>query len=147
MAEDAIIEPGSLELIHALLKRANLRETADAAFRKAYPSAPQQMIETATFHVLTEGVGAMLEWVAEVERFLRDPGKGISSGATYHVLYHLYNWQQFEALLPDGRAGMLEWVNQLKESLDVDDLDAAKKECQRLEDMLQGGLRPPTIHP
>jgi hypothetical protein len=145
MMNEKTISSETWELVNALLQRTNLTQDADAAFKQAYPEAPPHMIETATFHVATDGIGAALEWVASVERFLRDPSKGIDSGRTFHVLYHLYNWEQFVALLPAGRAGMLEWVNQLQESLADGDVIAANKECKQLKEMLEAGLQPPRI--
>jgi hypothetical protein len=61
------------------------------------------MVEAAVFHVFRGGVGATLDWLAAAELFLRDPAAGFDHGATWHAVYHLYNWQQFQALLPVGR--------------------------------------------
>jgi hypothetical protein len=140
-----MVSAETMELVHSLLQRTNLREAADAAFKKRYPDAPQHMIESATFHVFSDGIGAALEWVAGAEQFLRDPSKGLNSASTYHVLYHLYNWQQLEAILPAGRAGMLEWLDDLKHYLAEGDMEAAERARQQLEEMLQAGLRPPQI--
>ena len=41
-----------------------------------------------------------LQEIAAIERFIRDPTGGLDYGAVSHVVYHLYNWQQFQALLP-----------------------------------------------
>ena len=61
-------------------------------------------------------------------------------------MYHLYNWQQFQSLLPDGRSGMLEWVSQAKQMLAEGDPKAVGEALMELEAMLQGGLQPPDFH-
>jgi hypothetical protein len=101
------------------------------------------MIDTATFHVAVDGVGAAFGWLAAVEQFLREPGHGLDGGATWHLLYHLYNWQQFQSLLPDGRAGMLVWVDQAKQLLAEGDTAGVGEALGQLGAMLQGGLQPP----
>ena len=104
-----------------LLGRAEVVETATASFRRAYPDAPPHMIETAVFHVFRDGVGAAIEWVAAAERFLRNPVSGFDCGATSHAVYHLHNWQQFQALLPVGRDGVLERLADIKRFLSEND--------------------------
>lgn len=131
------------EFVAALARRLDLADAARTAFQKAYPNAPQSMIDTATFHVAVDGVGAAFDWLAAVERFLREPHLGFDGGATWHLLYHLYNWQQFQNLLPEGRAGMIEWVAQAKQMLAEGDSVAAGEALKQLEAMLQGGLQPP----
>jgi hypothetical protein len=131
------------DLVAALVRRQDLPDAVRAALRQAYPDAPPPMIDTATFHIGVDGVGAALEWLAAVERFLREPPQGLDSGATWHLLYHLYNWQQFQSLLPDGRAGMLEWLEQAKQHLLEGDTEAVGAALTQIEAMFQGGLQPP----
>jgi hypothetical protein len=108
VAEELIVRPETWDSIQALLGRTNVAETAASAFRRAYPDAPPHMIDAAVHHVFRDGVGAALDWVAAAERFLRDPSQELDYGATWHVVYHLYNWQQFQALLPANRQFIVE---------------------------------------
>ena len=96
----------ALKLIDALLARPNAIEDGRIAFAKRFPDAPKEMIDTATFHVCVDGIDAALVWLASIEQFLRTPENGLDYGATWHLLYHLYNWQQFDALLPLGKTGI-----------------------------------------
>jgi hypothetical protein len=133
------------DLVNALIGRTEMIAAAKEAFHKAYPDAPQHMIEAAVFHVFSDGVWAALDWVAAAERFLRDPSHGLDNAATCHLLYHLYNWQQFEALLPTGRGGLLDRLNDIKHFLDEGDDKAAREVLKQLEKMFTGDLTPPQI--
>jgi hypothetical protein len=143
--KDQRVKPGTLELIQALVNRSDLLNAAASAFRRAYPDAPKEMIEAAVFHVFCDGIWAALEWVAATERFLRDPSQGLDHGATCHVVYHLYNWQQFEALLPIGREGVLERLQDLKLLIGEKDPEAALHVLDQLEKSFRGQLKPPEI--
>lgn len=146
MAEqEQLISSETWETVNALLGRTDLLAAATDAFRRAYPDAPQHMIEAAVFHVFRDGVGAALEWVAAAERFLRDPSHGLDHGATWHVVYHLYNWQQFEALLPIGREGVLERLKDMRLFLKEGNPEAAQEVLKRLEEMFSGDVPPPGI--
>lgn len=103
------------------------------------------MLGPAVFHVFTDGVVAAVEWLAAVERCLRDPSQGIDDGATCHLLYHIYNWHQFQALLPAMREGVLELLADAKLYLAEENSEAVRRVLNRLEDMFQGGLQPPEI--
>jgi len=127
----------------ALLQRSNLRDAGLAALRQAFPHAPAAMLDAAAFHLFVDGVPAAADWLAGLERFLRDPTDGINHGLTFHLLYHLYNWQQVQALLPAGREGALELLADVKRSLAEDDPEMANRTLERLEEMFLGGLRPP----
>src|SRR5687768_11344140 len=110
-------KPETQELVAALLRRSDLTEAGRAALCNAFPLAPPAMLDAAVFHVFTDGVTAAAEWLAAWERFLREPGRGVDESATCHLLYHLYNWQQFQALLPAGRDGVLELLGDAKQYL------------------------------
>jgi hypothetical protein len=122
-------------------------DAAAAAFRHAYPDAPAELIETAIFHVFKDGVGAALEWVAAAERFLRDPAAGFDCGATWHVVYHLYNWLQFQALLPIARDGVMKRLADLRLFLSENDTEAASGVVTQLEELFRGGVQPPAPLP
>jgi hypothetical protein len=139
------VKPETWELIVALLQRADLWDAAHKAFKKRFPDAPQEMIDAAAYHVFTDGIGAALEWVASTEQFLRDPTKGIDYGTTAHLLYHLYNWQQFEALLPIGRSGVVERLEDMKQFLAEGNTQAAERVRQTLEEMFKADATPPYV--
>jgi hypothetical protein len=145
MTEERIISPETWELVEALMDRSDLAKTAAAAFRHAYPDAPDHMIETAVFHVFGDGVGAALEWVAATEKFLRDPSHGLDHGATWHIIYHLYNWQQFQALLPIGREETLSRLEDLKLFLSENNPEAALGVVKQLEEHFRGDVGPPGV--
>jgi hypothetical protein len=145
MAEEPVVKRETLELVHALIGRGEIWEAATIAFRRAYPDAPPHMIEAAVFHVFRDGVGAALDWVAGAERFLRDPSAGFDYGATWHVIYHLYNWLQVEALLPVGRNGVLDRLNDIKQLLAENDPQAAMETVKELEKLFRGDVQPPAI--
>jgi hypothetical protein len=145
VAEESLASTETLELVHALFGRAGVTEAAAAAFRKVYPDAPTHMIEAAVFHVFRDGVGAALDWVAAAERFLRDPASGFDYGATWHAVYHLYNWQQFQALLPIGREGVLDRLADLKLLLSENNPEAAAGVVKQLEELFRGDVQPPAV--
>jgi hypothetical protein len=103
------------------------------------------MLDTAAFHLFTDGCAAAFEWLASLERFLRDPESGLDPGATWHLLYHLYNWQQVEALLPWGPSGLAERLADAKQFLSEGDLVAAERVLAELQTAMHGELRPPEV--
>src|SRR5262249_13052313 len=120
-------------------------EAGRAALHQAFPNAPPAMLSAAVFHVFTDGVAAAAGWLAALERFLREPGLGIDEGATYHLLYHLYNWQQFQALLPTGKHGVLELLGDAKQFLSEGDPASVGRLLGQLEEMFQAGRQVPAI--
>jgi hypothetical protein len=145
MPQEPLARPETLALVQALLGRGGVAEAAADAFRRAYPDAPPPMIEAAAYHVFRDGVGAALDWVAAAERFLRDPEAGFDYGATAHAVYHLYNWQQLQALLPIGREGVLERLADLRLFLSENDPEAAAGVVKQLEELFRGDVRPPEV--
>jgi hypothetical protein len=145
VAEERLVSSETLELVHALVGRAEVIEVATASFRRAYPDAPPHMIEAAVFHVFRDGVVAALDWVAAAEQFLRDPAAGFDYGATWHAVYHLYNWQQFQALLPIGREGVLERLSDIKLFLSENNSEAAVGVVKQLQELFRGDVQPPGV--
>jgi len=145
MVQDPQIKPNSLELMRALLSRPSVAKDALAAFSAAYPDAPAGMIDTAVFHVVSEGIEATVDWLAAIERFLCDPSGGLDYGSLWHIVYHLYNWQQFEALLPLGRMGLSEQLADVKLFIKEGDSAAADKVLVRLMESLGGDVAPPSV--
>lgn len=135
----------AVKLIEKLLARPNAIEDARRAFAERFPDAPMEMIETATFHVCVDGIDAALQWLASIEQFLQRPENGLDYGATWQLLYHLYNWQQFNALLPLGKSGIAEHLKDIKTFLDEDNNGAAKETIDHFMKCLGGDLGPPGI--
>lgn len=135
----------ALQLIDALLARPNAIDDASTAFARRFPDAPKEMIDTATFHVCEDGIDAALVWLASIEKFLQKPDDGLDYGATWHLLHHLYNWQQVEALLPLGKSGIAEHLGDIKTYLDESNPDAAKQTIDHLLKCLSGDLKSPSM--
>ncbi len=139
------VTPEKMVLVNALLERVDVIDNATVAFQQAYPDAPPQMIDAAVLHVYRDGVGAALDWVSAAEQFLRNPAEGLDSGATWHIVYHLYNWHQFQALLPIGREGVLDRLSDLKLFISQNNPDAAAGVVNHLEELFRGDVEPPGV--
>ncbi|MEH2000367.1 MAG: hypothetical protein V7L00_16735 [Nostoc sp.] len=126
------------EIIRTLLQRSNLSSQAKQAFRQAYPNASEEMLKTAVFHTYVDGIEAVIDWLVDLELFLREPSHQLDIGVTYHLLYHLYNWYQFNALLPDGKAGVLERLKEIKDLASDGDIKAILPAVEELESMFEG---------
>jgi hypothetical protein len=126
------------EIILTLLQRDNLRNEAKQALRQVYPDAPGEMLETAIFHTYVDGVGAAIDWLVDLELCLREPKRELDIGATYHLLYHLYNWSQFSALLPEGKTGVLERLREIKALIKDGEIEAILATVEDLESMFEG---------
>ena len=142
MSENSYREE-SLEIVRSLLQRSDRQSDAKQAFSQAYPNAPEEMLSTAIFHTYVDGIGAAIDWLVNLELFLRSPNKQLDMGATYHLLYHLYNWYQFYALLPDGKAGVLHRLKQIKECIADGETDAILSTIEELESMFKGSRNYP----
>ncbi|MGB0563392.1 MAG: hypothetical protein ACPGVO_16545 [Spirulinaceae cyanobacterium] len=129
------------ESIEDYLKLANLLfsrptserlEKAKEQFRNCYPDAPEEMISSAVFHVYVDGVLAALSWIANAEIFLQTGDDSDLDSEAEHLIYHLYNYHQFKALMPVGTNQILESIKKMKEALAEDDNDLMKEliECQ-----------------
>jgi hypothetical protein len=143
LGELMLVKPDDWELVAALVQRKDMAGDVRSALRQAYPDAPPAMIDTATFHIAVDGVDAAVHWLVAVEQFVREPSKGLDYGATWHLLYHLYNWQQFQSLLPHGREGMMEFIKDAKLHLSEGDTEALAAVLKQMEEMFQGGLQAP----
>jgi hypothetical protein len=134
------------EIVLTLLQRNNLDYEAKQAFRQAYPNVPEVMLGTAVFHTYVDGIGAAIDWLVELELFLREPSRNLDIGATYHLLYHLYNWYQFHELLPDGKTGVLERLKEIKALVADGEVEAILTTVEELESMFEGGRSYPNFH-
>lgn len=135
------------ELAKALMARPDRIRDGQAALRAKYPRAPDAMIHTATFHVYVDGVPAVVDFLAEAELAIREPGHVIGSGAASELLYHVYNWLQFRALLPDGRADLLDLVRQMRQAVEEDDREFIRATLKELEDVVDGTRDLPDVDP
>jgi hypothetical protein len=126
------------ELARALLTRPQRIADGRAALRAKYPQAPEEMIRTATHHVYVDGPGAVVDFLAEAELAIRDPAHEIGFGTASELLYHVYNWLQFRALLPDGRADVLELVKQMRQAVEENDPEFIRATLEDLEQVVEG---------
>ena len=131
------------ELAEAILRRGDIRPAGLEVLRKRFPHAPEQMLGAAVYHLYVELPRALRDLLAQLELSLTKPENGLHSGVTSEVLYHLYNWLQFEALVPKGQQHLLDHVRDLKECLESKDLDGATKILADIEDHLGASVSPP----
>lgn len=104
------------------------------------------MTHTAVHHVYVDGPDPVLRWLADAELFLRDPNHHLCSGVTSDLLYHVYNWHQFRELLPTGKQGVLELLNDVKLYVDEGSLDAAKRTVDDIKELLEGSVGYPDFN-
>ncbi|NET89984.1 MAG: hypothetical protein F6K45_18130 [Kamptonema sp. SIO1D9] len=133
------------EIVRTLLERDRIRNQAEKAFRTAYPNAPERMINTAVFHIYIDGIQAALDWLVDVELFLQNPKHTLSEGITFHLIYHLYNWLQFTAILSDTDEDLVEKINDVKAAIEDDDKDAALNILEELKNKFEGNLESPNF--
>lgn len=134
-------------LVAALLARPKRRPEGRAALRAVYPHAPESMTDTAAHHLFGDGVDAAVDMLAAAELMLRQPGKELDHGTVYHLAYHLYNWLQFIALLPDGKQQLVDLIAQLKEAVAENDMDFVRHTVQALDDVVGGSRSHPVVEP
>jgi hypothetical protein len=120
------------------LQRDNATSQARQVFRQAYPDTPEEMLNAAVFHTYVEGSGAVIDWLVDLEIFLRDSGHELDSGKTSHVLYHLYNWYQLTPLLVGSRTQVLQHLQEMKELVSHGDLQGILTTVAELESMFEG---------
>lgn len=133
------------ELAKALMDRADAPSDGKAAFRRAYPTATDEMVHSAAFHVYVDGPEAVVDWLADAELFLRDPNHSLCSATSWHLLYHVYNWHLLEALMPHGRPGVLARLKDIKELAAQGDFEAVRHEAEQLEEMFGATVSPPSV--
>jgi hypothetical protein len=138
-------EAQRLELALALLARKERAADGAAALRGAYPAAPESMVATAAHHVYLEGAPAVVAFLADAELAIRNPGHQLDYGVTWQVLYHLYNWLQFWALLPDANDAMLSLLDDIEYTAEHDDHEALLKTVAELRDVLGGSQPTPEV--
>jgi hypothetical protein len=101
------------------------------------------MLDTVTHHLFVDGPTAVIDFLADAELAIRDPSHEIGYGPASELLYHVYNWLQFRALLPEGRQDILDLVKDLRQAVDENDHEFLKATLSELEDVVQGSRTPP----
>lgn len=134
---ESLDQEETLGIVRSLLQRHDRQIAAKQAFRQGYPTAPEEMLNTAIFHTYVDGIGAAIDWLVDLEMFLRDPNRQLDMGATYHLIYHLYNWHQFCTLLPDGKTGVLNRLREIKELIADGDTGTILSTVEELESMFE----------
>jgi hypothetical protein len=135
----------SRALLASLLQRGPERiELAREMFRRKYPEATEQMVSAAVFHLFADGIDACVVWLADLERFLSDPDHKLCYGSSSHLLYHVYNWHQLEALIPHGKSGMHDLLDDILQFAAEDDMESVKRAAAEFKNLLEGHDQPPT---
>jgi hypothetical protein len=140
----------SRALLNGLLDRGSDRiELARQMFRVKYPEATEPMVSAAVFHLYVDGVDACVEWLAELERFLADAEHKPSSGASLHLLHHVYNWHQIKSLMPHGKYMMHDLLDDILESVAENDMVGVNNAASELKAILDGNDTAPSVeqHP
>ena len=125
-----------LELALALIRRPNRPAEGFDRLRRFFPAAPESMLRTAAWHLYSEAPRAVVDFLAEVELSLRDDDPHYHGPAGVEVLYHFYNFLQFEALVPHGLHGLGEVVEDIKECVEDGDKAGALENLKGLASKL-----------
>jgi len=132
----------------ALLDRPDCASDGLTALRAKYPpSVPDEMVHTAAYHVYVDTPDAVVDFLADAELAIRDPSHKLDYGVVSHVLYHLYNWLQFDAILPEGTRDLLDLSTELKQHIADKDWEAVAQVADELGDILEGSRQPPDVTP
>jgi hypothetical protein len=119
---------------------------AQPKLAEAYPTAPEHMLRIAGFHLYVDGPDAVLNWLADLARFLRSTdGLPPDEGHTYDLMHHVYNWWQFCELLPEGKPGLQKIVKENRDLIEEGSPEAALGSVKILEEMIEGNLDFPQI--
>ena len=135
----------TLELIASVMQRRAIdrQETAVEMLRKKYPAAPDEMLRAAAFHVYFDLPTQMIEFAAKIELSLRKNDADDFYAEIYGVLYNLYNALMFERIVPEGKAGLLELLDEIQECLKAKDLDCVQHNLDELKRALTGSYSHP----
>jgi len=133
-------EAERLELAVALIKRDPQErwQQGRLALQHRFPTAPETMINTAAFHLYEDTPQAVIDFVADAELALRDPDHEFDLGVSEHILSHVYNWLQFEPLLPTATEDMLELLKQIQECVADDDKEGLLQTVDEFREILEG---------
>ena len=134
-----------LELARALIERPQLASDGQALLARLYPAASPEMIATAVHHLFIDGPEALLRALAGLELSLRGGTLVFDHGMQWELLYHMYNWQQFEVLLPEGHPALLGFVEEALGFAKEGDLKAAQSHLEEIKARLDGSRSPPSF--
>ena len=136
-----------LELAVAILSRKPLerRDSALELFRAAFPHAAEEMYISGAFHAYSELPDAARDLLAWLELCLRETRHEQHHGIMFDILYHLYNWQQVESLIPYGREDVFVDLKSVKKCLEGGDKEGALKTLEELMERFRAGTSPPQI--
>jgi hypothetical protein len=146
---DKLSQEEQLEVVNWLfsLHWEEWSKLAATRLQKSFPTAPPEMLKTAQHHLYVDGKDDALLWLAELALYLKDPNaEPPSLAAAHRFLYHLYNWFQFRALLPEGKPGLLALVKETKQFVEEGDHQSALASLQSLEETIDGNLDWPQFH-
>jgi hypothetical protein len=123
------------------LQSSDLSALALNRLASAFPTAPEAMLHTAEHHLFVDGKDAALDWIANLAKFLQSQDElPPDYGRDWDLLYHLYNWWQFRALLPEGKPQLLQHIREAREFIEEGSLDAALGSLKAIEESLDGNL-------
>jgi hypothetical protein len=134
-----------LVLVQALFARNDWTADGRALLKELYPSAPEPMVSTAAHHLYVDGAEALLRMLASLELSLRTRQLEVDEGVVWELLYHAYNWQQFQALLPGGLGELHDFVDEALGFVEEGDLEAIRSHLKEIKDRLEGHRDTPTF--
>ena len=135
----------TLELLASVMQRSAIdrQEAAVEILRKKYPDAPDEMLRTAAFHVYFDLPTQMIDFAVKIELSLRKNEANDFYGEIFGILYNLYNALMFERLVPEGKAGLIEQLDEIQECLKAKDYDCVQHGVEVLKRALDGSESPP----
>jgi hypothetical protein len=125
-------------MVQALFARPNWAADGRALVKELYPSASAPAVSTGAHHLFVDGPDALLRMLAALELSLRTREWKVDYGVVWEVLYHVYNWQQFEALLPGGSSELREFVDEALQFIQDGEVEAARSHLEEIRDRLDG---------
>jgi len=131
-----------IDRLRELISDKNFHGQARTGLERQYPMASTEMIDTAMFHIFTDGADAALEWLGDITRLAEESAE-VRAIDTHHLLYHLYNWQQFEALMTCDITEIKDDLKELRKLMTSGDADAVPKELDLIIERLEANLMPP----
>ena len=127
-----------LALVQALFARPNWAGDGRGLVKELYPSASDPAVSTGAHHLFVDGPDALLRMLAALELSLRTRQLKVDHGVVWELLYHLYNWQQFEALLPGGSGELRQFVDEALQFIQDGEVEAARTHLEEMKDRLDG---------
>ncbi len=136
-----------IELVRSLFARKELRDKAIDRFKTLFPEASDSAVDLLAFHLFVDGHEALLDMLSHLELFIRGDIDDIDSGLSYHVQYHLHNYDLVTELIPynseDAVIDIDEMINLAQE--DEPDMKGILEMLKTLKDRIQGATRPLVI--